>query len=195
MIDFHDVHFVTSALHPEEFPTLKNDQGNILPEIAVVGRSNVGKSSLLNVLFQKKLVKTSATPGKTQRINFFVADKRVLLVDLPGYGYSKAPKELVGEWSSAIDAYLNTRTTLKLILLLIDVRRGPSERENAMLAWAETKQIPVLVIFTKTDTVSANEQKKTMSTISGQTIPFSKKDPSARNRLLREVNKYDFAQR
>ena len=113
--------FLLSTL--TEFPTLKDPRGKPLPEIALVGRSNVGKSSLINhLLGQKKMAKTSATPGKTQLLNFFLVDEQFLLVDLPGYGYAKAPPGEIEKWSHAIDAYINGRPTLRLILLLVDSR-------------------------------------------------------------------------
>ncbi|HEY4255346.1 MAG TPA: ribosome biogenesis GTP-binding protein YihA/YsxC [Chlamydiales bacterium] len=191
MIPFKDVKFLTSALYPAEFPNLKDSQGKLLPDIALVGRSNVGKSSLLNSLFQKKLVKTSATPGKTQRINFFIADEKLLVVDLPGYGYSKAPIETVEEWGRAIDAYLNERKTLRLILLLVDIRRGAADREQMMIEWAQAKNIPLLVVFTKTDTVSPAEKEKALRSLSKEisTIGFSSKELWARKALIHELNK------
>ena len=149
--------FILSTL--TEFPVLKDPRGHLLPEIALAGRSNVGKSSLINhLLGQKKLAKTSATPGKTQLLNFFIVDKRFLLVDLPGYGFAKAPPEEIQKWSEAIDSYINKRPTLKLLLLLIDSRRDFCEQDRTLLAWAEAKQIPVLLIFTKTDKLSSAEK-------------------------------------
>jgi len=148
--------FLLSTL--TEFPILKDPRGNLLPEIAFAGRSNVGKSSLINHLMnQKKLAKTSATPGKTRLLNFFSIDEKYLLVDLPGYGYAKAPKDEVEKWSIAIDSYINARPTLKLILLLIDSRRDFGEEDQKMMDWATHKQIPLLVIFTKTDKLSRSE--------------------------------------
>ncbi len=154
---FEKATFVTSALLPAEFPKRK------LPEIALVGRSNVGKSSLINVLFQtKSIAKTSSTPGKTQRINFFLVDDAAFLVDLPGYGYAAAPKEEIVKWSQGIDDYLNQSKTLQLILLLIDIRRQPSKEDFALAEWAAAKQIPVLVVFTKRDKLSDAEGEKNM---------------------------------
>jgi GTP-binding protein len=149
--------FLLSTL--TEYPTLKDPKGNLLPEIALVGRSNVGKSSLINHLFgQKNLAKTSATPGKTRLLNFFLVDEKFLLVDLPGYGFAKAPKEEIEKWSHAIDTYINTRAMLRLIVLLVDSRRGFNKEDLVLMDWAEHKQIPLLLIFTKTDKLSAHEK-------------------------------------
>lgn len=159
--------FLLSTL--TEFPHLKSPQGKPLPEMALAGRSNVGKSSLINhLLQQKKLAKTSATPGKTQLLNFFLVDEKFLLADLPGYGFAKAPAETIEKWSQAIDSYLNERPTLKLILLLIDSRRGFSDEDFSFSAWAQQKQIPLLVIYTKTDKLSHFEKQA-----------LAKKDPEA----------------
>lgn len=148
--------FLLSTL--TEFPILKDPKGKFLPEIAFAGRSNVGKSSLINHLMNlKKLAKTSATPGKTRLLNFFSIDEKYLLVDLPGYGYAKAPKDEVEKWSMAIDAYINDRPTLKLILILVDSRRGIGEEDQKMIDWAEHKQIPFLIVFTKIDKLSRTE--------------------------------------
>lgn len=150
--------FLLSTL--TEFPILKDPRGKLLPEIALVGKSNVGKSSLINhLLGQKKLAKTSATPGKTQLLNFFIVDEQFLLVDLPGYGFAKAPPEEIQKWSEAIDCYINERTTLKLILLLVDSRRDFCKEDLDLTAWAEAKQIPILLIFTKTDKLSSSEKE------------------------------------
>ncbi len=156
-----------------EYPTLKDPQGNLLPEIALVGRSNVGKSSLINhLLNQKKLAKTSATPGKTRLLNFFIVDERFLLVDLPGYGFAKAPKSEIETWSNAIDAYINQRPTLRLILLLIDSRRGIGEEDQKLIDWARHRRLKLLLIFTKTDKLSPNEVE-TIKKKYPEAIPYS----------------------
>lgn len=108
------------------------------------------------------MAKTSATPGKTQLLNFFIIDEKFLLVDLPGYGFAKAPPEEIAKWAQAIDTYINERPTLKLILLLIDCRRDFSDEDRSLLAWAEQKKIPILLIFTKTDKLSPAELKAHM---------------------------------
>ena len=154
-MNFETATFVTSALHASEFPKRK------LPEIALAGRSNVGKSSLINTLLRtKSIAKTSSTPGKTQRINFFLVDDSVYLVDLPGYGYATAPKEERMKWSEGIDDYLNESKMLRLVLLLIDIRRHPSQEDLALAEWATAKKIPLLVLFTKRDKLTDAEGEK-----------------------------------
>ncbi|MDE3045098.1 MAG: YihA family ribosome biogenesis GTP-binding protein [Verrucomicrobiota bacterium] len=188
-LSFEQGRFAISALDSKEFPRLKNDQGNRLPEIALAGRSNVGKSSLINALLKiKGLAKTSATPGKTQRINFFVIDEKALFVDLPGYGYSKAPKKAIREWSQAIDLYLNQSTELRLLLLLIDIRRTPSEEDLTLAEWAIAKKIPLLVIFTKRDKLSSSESKKKIEWDLSEKMSFSSHELGDRKMLIRKIN-------
>jgi len=139
----------------DKFPEFRSPDGSPLPEVAIVGRSNVGKSSFINHLLQQKnLARVSATPGKTQTVNFFLVDEALLLVDLPGYGYAKRPREIKKTWASSIDAYFQNRPTLKLICLLIDCRRKPTEDDLQFAAWARHFGKPVLIIFTKSDTLS-----------------------------------------
>ena len=177
--------FLISTL--TEFPTLKDPKGIPLPEVVLAGRSNVGKSSLINHLFgQKKLAKTSATPGKTQLLNFFLVDEGFLLVDLPGYGFAQAPTEEIKKWSSAIDSYMNSRPFLRLILALVDSRRGFSEEDLTLIGWAQEKQIPCLVIFTKIDKLSAAEQRALFET-HPEAIPYSIKTPSSRDLVKKKM--------
>ncbi len=143
--------FIKSAVKSKDFPP------EVKKEIAVVGRSNVGKSSLLNHLFQTKgLVKTSATPGKTQLINFFETES-FSFVDLPGYGYAKVPQKIREEWGPMIEGYFQTRKSLKLVLLLIDSRRVPDDEDFAMLKYAQSAGKPIVVILTKTDKLNQSE--------------------------------------
>jgi GTP-binding protein len=150
------VKFLLSTL--DQFPHLKDPKGNFLPEVAMAGRSNVGKSSLINHWLGQKVAKTSATPGKTKLLNFFLVEEKFLVVDLPGYGYAKAARFEVEGWSQAIDRYLNERKSLKLILLLIDSRREIKEEDQCLIDWAKEHKIPLLLIFTKTDKLSQSEK-------------------------------------
>lgn len=186
---FEKATFVTSALLSNEFPKRK------LPEIALAGRSNVGKSSLINTLFQTKTIaKTSSTPGKTQRINFFLVDDTTYLVDLPGYGYSVAPKEEIKRWSEGIDDYLNQSKTLRLILLLIDIRREPSQEDLSLASWAIAKKIPLLVVFTKRDKLSDFEAEKKMKESLAllpqvaAALSFSNRNFHERHNLIKKIN-------
>ena len=192
-IPFESVHFITSALLENEWPHLKTPQGSPLPEIAFVGRSNVGKSSLINALFNgKKIAKTSSTPGKTQRINFFLVDEKLLLVDLPGYGYAKIEKTAAAHWSEAIDAYFNKREFLKLLILLVDSRRGILEEDTQVIRWAEEKNLPLLLILTKTDKLSSSELKIALSQAASlveDPLPFHVRDKDARRKLISVIQK------
>lgn len=145
---------------PKDYPILKDDQGHFLPEIAIAGRSNVGKSSLLNHLFQSKgLVKTSSIPGKTQAINFFIIDDQLTFVDLPGYGYAQVPLATRKHWGPMVERYLKEREQLKLILFLFDIRRLPNEDDQKFLEWVIHYQKAMILVFTKVDKVSTNEKK------------------------------------
>lgn len=159
-MDIKNAQFVTSAASLAACPQLKNDQGHLLPEIAVAGRSNVGKSSLLNHLFRKKnLVKTSSTPGKTQLLNFFTADDKITFVDLPGYGFAKVPLKVRAEWGQMIEQYLIGREQLTLLLFLFDIRRTPDEDDRLLFTWAEFHKIPLILVFTKCDKVGTTHLK------------------------------------
>lgn len=157
---FNNAVFVKTAVKPKDYPVMRNLSGDIVPEIAVAGRSNVGKSSLLNDLFQAKgLVKTSSTPGKTQAINFFLVDNRLGFVDLPGYGYAEVPDSVRKQWGPMIQTYLKDRPTLKLILFLMDIRRIPNDDDKRFLEWAALNDKAVILVLTKVDKVSTNEKK------------------------------------
>ena len=158
---FKNARFEGSAVAPEKYPVLRNAQGKLIPEIAVAGRSNVGKSSLLNNLFQAKgLVKTSSTPGKTQLLNFFTLDERLGFVDLPGYGYAEVPISVRKKWAPMIQTYLSKRETLKLILFLFDIRRLPAEEDREFIDWIIHNEKAMILVLTKIDKVTANEKNK-----------------------------------
>jgi GTP-binding protein len=183
------VQFLLSTF--DQFPKLKDPKGNFLPEIALAGRSNVGKSSLINNFLNTKAAKVSATPGKTQLINFFLINEKYLLVDLPGYGFASAPLEAIQKWSESIDHYLNNRPTLKAVLLLIDSRRGPNEDDLFLLDWGRQKQIPIVVIYTKTDKLSRSELdaqvKKAKEILGMEPLLHSTKDKHSRYFLEKRI--------
>lgn len=193
-LKFAQAEYIKSALAPDSWPTFKNLQGNTPTEIAIVGRSNVGKSSLLNHLFQNnKLAKVSSTPGKTNTLNFFKVDNEIILVDLPGYGYAKVSKQIKETWAGHLDLYFQTRQELTLILLLIDIRRIPTEEDLAFFEWSLHSKKPILVIFTKCDKVKEAEKKKNSAAIL-EMIPnqthcfYSIKEPSSRKDLITTLN-------
>ncbi len=129
------------------------------PEIAFAGRSNVGKSSLLNALLNRKsLAKTSKTPGKTRTLNYFDVNGRLYFVDLPGYGYAKAPQQLKALWGKAITEYLAKRQTLRLVAHLVDARHEPTERDHELLELLDAYQRPVVIIATKMDKVKKSQR-------------------------------------
>lgn len=186
-IPFVQAEFVTAAYSQEEFPQLLSSNGRPIPEIALVGRSNVGKSSLINHLLRNStLAKTSATPGKTQSINFFSIDRQLTLVDLPGYGYAKVSKTIQEQWALLIDHYLQTRTSLKLILFLIDSRREMTEEDRAFIKWASHHQKPLLILFTKADKIKEHERQKNVSSF--PFLHYSIKEPHARIELIDKIH-------
>ncbi len=152
--------FIKSAVLAKDYPTLRNLHGDEMPEIAIAGRSNVGKSSLLNHLFScRGLAKTSSTPGKTQTLNFYTWDDRWSFVDLPGYGYATVPLQVRKQWGPMVQNYLNHRPSLALVLCLFDIRRTPNEEDWQLIEWAIHAEKGVILVLTKVDKVSANEKK------------------------------------
>ena len=156
---FKNAKFIKSATKVSAYPVMKLPSGVEMTEIAVAGRSNVGKSSLLNHLFQSRdLVKTSSVPGKTQLINFFTLDGALSFVDLPGYGYAKVPMEVRKNWGPMIQEYLEKRSQLKLILLLFDIRRIPNDEDRELIEWIVAAEKSVILVLTKIDKVTNNEK-------------------------------------
>ncbi len=144
---------MSSATKPGNYPPPE------LPEIAFAGRSNVGKSSLINSLLKrKKLVKTSSTPGRTQLLNFFEVNESLVFVDLPGYGYAKVSKEMRKKWGQMIETFITTRKTLHGVVLILDLRRIPGGQERENLAWFDLNNIPVILVATKADKFSRQRQ-------------------------------------
>ena len=138
-----------SAAGANQFPDL------VMPEIAFAGRSNVGKSTLINsLLTRKKLVKTSSTPGKTRLINFFLINEIFCLVDLPGYGFAKVPAEMRESWRKLIETYLSRRDNLRGVVLIIDIRHGPTAQDRQLKSWLDFHHRPMLVVASKSDKLS-----------------------------------------
>lgn len=198
---FSKAQFILSAADPKQFPTLKGKNGNELPEIAVVGKSNVGKSSLINHLTQiKDLARVSSTPGKTQLINFFTIDDQFTFVDLPGYGFAKVPKPIRERWGKLVQAYLEKRKNLCLILFLCDLRHPPTKEDLEFARWAAHFQKPFLIVFTKADKLNQSQvhsqEKKNFALLLEQIndislayVSYSIKEGGARIRLIKEIEK------
>ncbi|EHO83535.1 MULTISPECIES: ribosome biogenesis GTP-binding protein YihA/YsxC [Fusobacterium] len=162
--------FVKSAVYEKDYPEQLNNM-----EFAFVGRSNVGKSSLINsITGRKKLAKTSKTPGRTQLINYFKINNEFFIVDLPGYGFAKVPKEMKAEWGKTMDRYIASPRK-KLVFVLLDIRRIPSQEDIEMLVYLDHHDIPFKIIFTKMDKVSNNEKFKVMKEIKKK-IEFHNED-------------------
>jgi len=160
----HSADFVTSA------PALKSCPPADWPEIAFAGRSNVGKSSLINCLLNRKgLVRTSSTPGRTQLLNFFAINQALYFVDLPGYGFARAPRSVREQWQPMVHGYLHGRSTLKAVVWLLDVRRDPSSEDLQFLDWLEGSEIPTIPVVTKVDKISRNQLQRRMAKIAGST--------------------------
>ncbi len=183
---------MASAVAAKQYPN------SHLPEIAFAGRSNVGKSSLINTLLNRKnLVKTSNTPGKTQTINFFNVNDHLIFADLPGYGFARVPEKIKKTWRLMVERYLLNRQTLKSVVFIIDIRRNPTEWDLKMKSWLEENGIDYILVATKTDKVTKKERKDKLNKISEAflqdkdivLIPFSSKKKEGRKNLWNEILK------
>jgi len=165
------------------------------PEVAFAGRSNVGKSSLLNRLVRRKrFARVSNTPGRTREVNFFLVNGQFVLVDLPGYGYARISKERRAEWKPLIEGYLRSSKELRGIVQLLDVRHDPTEDDRQMLAFLASVGVPTLFALTKVDKLTANQRKaripallETLETSEDQVIPFSAVTGEGRDELAEAV--------
>lgn len=145
---------------------------NILPEIAFAGKSNVGKSSLINGLLNRKsLARTSSQPGKTQTINFYNVNKQLYFVDLPGYGYAAVSQEIRAKWGKMIERYLNTSKVIKKVFLLIDIRHEPSENDCIMYNWIVENGYEPVIIATKLDKIKRSQVQKHIKMIKQKICP------------------------
>lgn len=186
MMEIKQATFVTSLAEYRETPPIT------LPQLAVVGKSNVGKSSLINALCnRRKLCKTSATPGKTRLINVFLINDRFHLVDLPGYGFAKVDKKEKEHWGAMMDRYFQDSTKLFHVLLLVDIRHDPTQDDIAMAQYFRQMDIPFTVVATKCDKISRGARMKHLAPICRQllvqpweVIPASSEDMTGRDKLL-----------
>ena len=175
---------VISAVKPEQYP-----EGG-LPEIALAGRSNVGKSSFINGLANnKKLAKTSNTPGKTRLINFFNFSDKFMIADLPGYGYAKVSKEVQNQWQKNLEEYLLKREDIKCLVQLIDARHEIQKNDYQMREWVSAYNLPIITIVTKTDCISShNKVAKSLAYVKkefgGEVFPFSANNNRYNEKIL-----------
>ena len=182
--------FLTGAVSFKQYPD------SVFPELAFVGRSNVGKSSLINSLLnRKKLVKTSQTPGKTQEINFFKINNDFIFADLPGYGFAKVPQSVQRRWRKMIENYLLRRETLLAVIFIIDLRRDPSPLDLDLQRWLEACGVEYLLVGTKVDKLSQSEIKKQVDKLNiayfdggkGELLIYSSKSSRGRKELWSEI--------
>jgi GTP-binding protein len=180
---------IASAVRSSQYPSPE------LLEIAFSGRSNVGKSSLINQLLnRKRLVKTSATPGRTQCINFFLVNKAFYFVDLPGYGYAKVPANIQKKWGPMVEQYLKHRKSLKAVVLILDIRRIPSKEDFQLLAWLQHYHIHAPIVLTKADKLTKNKRHQQIKNIAQalvlspeELVVFSSKSGEGRELLWRRI--------
>jgi GTP-binding protein len=188
-------HFMTSAASPAQFPSTS------APEIAFLGRSNVGKSSLLNSLTGTKLARVSNTPGRTQTINFFAVDigkeknePEMIFSDLPGYGYARAPLAIVGEWPKFIEPYLAEREPLKLCICLVDSNIPPQKSDAQLIEWLQQNDRNFVVVATKTDRISGNDLAKSMKALTNEfgvkPLIYSSKTGKGRDELWKVIRSH-----
>lgn len=190
-MDLSTVNFIISVHSMKQLPE------ESLPEVAFAGRSNVGKSSLMNKLLGRKgLVKVSARPGKTQGLNFFES-KDVYFVDLPGYGFAKVPKSMQDAWQKLITGYLESRNTLCCVVVICDLRHPPKQQDTQLIIWLKLQNIPFLPVYTKADKLSGNQIQKHASALdAGHTIKaseriiFSAKTGKGREELIAALDRF-----
>lgn len=185
---------ISNIFFAKSITDVKHKPQPLLPEVAVLGRSNVGKSTLINTLFnQKKLAKISSKPGKTRLINFFNVDDKLYLVDLPGYGFAQGSKTEINTWEKMIEGYLINNSNLRFVLLLIDARRGLMPIDEQMLNWLNHFNIKYKIVLTKIDKLSNNELYKVNQELKNRNedlliINHSAKTKKGRNELLNLLN-------
>ncbi len=185
--------YVTSVYDHRKVPS------DSRPAVAIAGRSNVGKSTLINGITQgKKIAKVSRTPGKTQALNFFLADNRFYLVDLPGYGFAKVPKAVKESWGKLVEGYLTENPNLRGLVFLIDCRREIQPDDMTLLEWVIDRGLPFLIVLTKADKLSRSQLNTTAQKMkrlifgdekTGQLIPYSSTINLGRKEVLQWIRK------
>ena len=189
-INYNNVNLRISAGFPSQFPR------DAMPQIAFSGRSNVGKSSLVNCLLNRKsLARVSGQPGKTITVNFYDIDKKLFFVDLPGYGFAKRSAEDQKRWSGLVETYLTKCEELKLVIQLIDMRHGPTEDDNLMLSFLNEAELPYIVVATKADKLNKTEFNAMSGALSTHPliaegtpiIPFSAIKPTAAEDIRKAI--------
>ncbi|NMB33797.1 MAG: YihA family ribosome biogenesis GTP-binding protein [Clostridium sp.] len=192
-MNISNAEYELTAVKPQQYPS-----GNI-PEITFVGRSNVGKSSLINsMLNRKSLARVAATPGKTRVINFYNIDNELYFVDLPGYGYAKVSKREKESWGRMVETYLKTRKQLKLVIMLVDIRHSPTADDRLMHGWLKSIKTPHIIVPTKLDKISRSKLRERILDIKkvlelGEDIgvlPFSSQTRQGRDELWREIGRF-----
>lgn len=189
----HNAEIVISAVQPEQYPNTK------LPEIALAGRSNVGKSSFINTLINRKgLARTSGKPGKTQTLNFYLIEEALHFVDVPGYGYAKVSKIERAKWGNMIETYITEREQLQAVVSLVDMRHDPTADDIQMYEFLKYYNIPVIVVATKCDKIKKNQWNKHESAIkkklnfdpSDDFIVFSSETKEGKEKAWEAIEKY-----
>lgn len=189
-LNINNARFEKGAVKPEQYPD------NDIPEVTFVGRSNVGKSSLINSLLNRKsLARVAATPGKTREINFYNIDDKLYFVDLPGYGYARVSKDMKSSWGDSIETYLNKSQKLKLVIMLVDIRHSPSEHDKVMARWLVESSQPFIVVATKKDKIPRGKLKERLADISQSLqldsnimlIPFSSETKEGREEIMNYI--------
>ncbi len=184
--------FISAALHPSEMPP------ESLPEIAFAGRSNVGKSSLINTLAGRPMARISAVPGKTRTINFYAADPGLILVDLPGFGYAKVSRQVRRSWQPVLEGYLTSRKSLRGAGSVVGCRRGLQDEERELLAWLAHHGLPAVLVLTKADKLKGNERRRMVAAVAAELkadpVVFSSRTGEGREvlwRIVRELARQD----
>ncbi len=189
-VNINNVNFEISAVSKKQYPI------SVIPEIALVGRSNVGKSSYINMMLNRKnIARTSQTPGKTREINFYNIDKKLYFVDLPGYGYAKVSKEKQQQWGKFLEEYLNERDQLKLIIHLVDIRHTPTKDDVIMSDWIKQRDVNYIVLASKLDKISKSQVMARISDIRKtlnipkevEVFPYSANDKSIRDVIWTKI--------